>query len=41
MQNAVRHTPTGGIITINGKVISGGHVSISVHNTGRSFNRKT
>jgi signal transduction histidine kinase len=34
LQNAVRHTPTGGIITINGKVISGGHVSISVHNTG-------
>ncbi|MBI5287613.1 MAG: HAMP domain-containing histidine kinase [Chloroflexi bacterium] len=34
LQNAVRHTPPGGIITINGKVLVGGHVSISVHNTG-------
>jgi len=34
LQNAVRHTPPGGIITINGKVMVGGHVTISVHNTG-------
>ena len=34
LQNAVRHTPPGGVITINAKVLAGGHVSISVHNTG-------
>ncbi len=34
LQNAVRHTPPGGLITISGAVVSGGNVSISVHNTG-------
>ncbi len=34
MQNAVRHTPTGGIITVSAHVLRGGHISIGVHNTG-------
>lgn len=34
LQNAVRHTPQGGLIAISAKTIAGGHVSISVHNTG-------
>jgi signal transduction histidine kinase len=34
LQNAVRHTPPGGLIAISAKTVRGGHVSISVHNTG-------
>jgi|CXWL01.1.fsa_nt_gi signal transduction histidine kinase len=34
LQNAVRHTPPGGLINISGTIVSGGHISISVHNTG-------
>jgi signal transduction histidine kinase len=34
LQNAVRHTPPGGLITISGKLVQGGHISIGVHNTG-------
>lgn len=34
LQNAVRHTPQGGLIAISAKTVRGGDVSISVHNTG-------
>ena len=34
LQNAVRHTPHGGTITVRGATLSGGHVSIGIHNTG-------
>jgi signal transduction histidine kinase len=34
LQNAVRHTPRGGTITISARTLPGGHVSIGVHNTG-------
>jgi signal transduction histidine kinase len=34
LQNAVRHTPRGGTITVSAKTLPGGHVSIGVHNTG-------
>jgi signal transduction histidine kinase len=34
MQNAVRHTPRGGIITVSAHVLAGGHISVGVHNTG-------
>ena len=34
MQNAVRHTPRGGIITVRAHTLSGGHISVGVHNTG-------
>ncbi len=34
LQNAVRHTPRGGTITISARTLAGGHVSIGVHNTG-------
>lgn len=34
LQNAVRHTPTGGLITISAKVAKSGNVTVSVHNTG-------
>ena len=34
LQNAVRHTPRGGMITISARTLAGGHVSIGVHNTG-------
>lgn len=34
MQNAVRHTPPGGLITVGAKVLAGGHISVGVHNTG-------
>jgi signal transduction histidine kinase len=34
LQNAVRHTPQGGLIAISAKTLAGGHVTISVHNTG-------
>jgi two-component system sensor histidine kinase ResE len=34
LQNAVRHTPRAGTITISASVLTGGHVSASVHNTG-------
>ncbi len=34
IQNAVRHTPIGGIITVTARTISGGHTSVGVHNTG-------
>jgi signal transduction histidine kinase len=34
LQNAVRHTPPGGLIAISAKALVGGHVSISIHNTG-------
>jgi signal transduction histidine kinase len=34
LQNAVRHTPRGGTISISARTLVGGHVSIGVHNTG-------
>jgi signal transduction histidine kinase len=34
LQNAVRHTPRAGTITISASTLTGGHVSVSVHNTG-------
>lgn len=34
LQNAVRHTPNGGTITIHGTTLTGGDVSVGVHNTG-------
>ncbi len=34
LQNAVRHTPRDGTITVSARTLSGGHVSIGVHNTG-------
>ncbi len=34
LQNAVRHTPRGGTITVRARTLAGGHVSIGVHNTG-------
>jgi signal transduction histidine kinase len=34
LQNAVRHTPRGGVITVSARSLAGGHVSIGVHNTG-------
>jgi signal transduction histidine kinase len=34
LQNAVRHTPPNGMITITGKTLKDGAVSIGVHNTG-------
>lgn len=40
LQNAVRHTPRGGVITISGHTLAGGHVSIGVHNTGSVIPRE-
>jgi signal transduction histidine kinase len=34
LQNAVRHTPPGGLINVSGKALAGGNVSVAVHNTG-------
>jgi signal transduction histidine kinase len=34
LQNAVRHTPPGGVITVGADVVRGGQISASVHNTG-------
>ena len=34
LQNAVRHTPRGGTISVSARTLAGGHVSIGVHNTG-------
>ncbi len=34
LQNAVRHTPRGGAITVNARTLPGGHVSVGIHNTG-------
>lgn len=34
LQNAVRHTPHNGTITISARTLPGGHVSVGVHNTG-------
>jgi signal transduction histidine kinase len=34
VENAVRHTPRGGTISISASTLRGGHVSIGVHNTG-------
>ena len=34
LQNAVRHTPRGGMITVHGATLPGGHVRIGIHNTG-------
>ncbi|HXK32640.1 MAG TPA: ATP-binding protein [Dehalococcoidia bacterium] len=34
LQNAVRHTPPGGVITVSATTLAGGNVSASVHNTG-------
>jgi signal transduction histidine kinase len=34
LQNAVRHTPHSGTITISARTLPGGHVSVGVHNTG-------
>lgn len=40
LQNAVRHTPRGGTITISARTLAGGHVSIGVHNTGSVIPRE-
>jgi two-component system sensor histidine kinase ResE len=40
LQNAVRHTPPGGAITISAKTLAGGHVSAGVHNTGSVIPRE-
>ena len=34
LQNAVRHTPRGGTISVSARTLAGGHVSVGVHNTG-------
>jgi signal transduction histidine kinase len=40
LQNAVRHTPHGGTITVSARTLAGGHVSIGVHNTGSVIPRE-
>lgn len=34
MENAIRHTPPGGVVTIRGSIERDGSVSVGVHNTG-------
>jgi signal transduction histidine kinase len=40
LQNAVRHTPGGGVITISAKPAKDGNVVVSVHNTGSFIPRE-
>ncbi|MGH7634037.1 MAG: sensor histidine kinase, partial [Gemmatimonadaceae bacterium] len=34
IENAVRHTPRGGVITVNAVMLRNGQISVGVHNTG-------
>jgi len=40
IENAVRHTPRGGVVTVSATTLRGGEVSIGVHNTGSFIPRE-